>query len=260
MAKLDLKKMTLISARASLAKKEFSARELTESYLQEIASKNPDWNVYLEVFDDALASAEALDEQFKRGLPSGVLHGLPLAFKDNILIKGKKVSATSKILEGYTASYDATVSVKIKEAGAIILGRTNMDEFAMGVSTEQSAYGATKNPRDPSRVPGGSSGGSAATVAGDLALGALGSDTAGSIRQPASFCGVVGLKPTYGRVSRHGLIALTSSLDCIGPITKTVADAEMIYEVIKGVDKLDSTSANGNLEVGLTHGSPPSKS
>ena len=257
---LDLKKMTLVSTRASLAKKEFSARELTESYLKEIANKNPEWNVYLEVFDDVLASAEALDKKMARGEKLGALHGLPLAFKDNILVKGKIASAASKILKNYVASYDATVTAKLKQSGALILGRVNMDEFAMGVSTEQSAYGPTKNPRDSTRVPGGSSGGSAAAVAGDLALGALGSDTAGSIRQPASFCGVVGLKPTYGRVSRHGLIALTSSLDCIGPITKTVADAEMIYEVIKGADKLDATSANGDLGVQLPSGSPTSKS
>ena len=246
MAEINLQKLTLVEAKQKLLGKEFSVRELTESYLKRIGEKNADWNVYLEVFDDALAQAKILDEKLSRGDTSGALHGLPLAFKDNILIEGKIASAASKILGNYVASYDATATAKLKNEGALILGRVNMDEFAMGVSTEHSAYGATKNPRDPSRVPGGSSGGSAAAVAGDLALASLGSDTAGSIRQPASFCGVVGFKPTYGRVSRHGLIALTSSLDCIGPITKTVADAEMIYDVIKGADQLDSTSARGD--------------
>ncbi len=254
MAKIELKNLTLKTARESLVKKEFSVRELTESYLKEIESKNPDWNVYLEVFDDALAQAESLDKRLESGESVGALYGLPIALKDNILVNGKRVGAASKILEGYVASYDATATAKLKAEGALLLGRVNMDEFAMGVSTEQSAYGATKNPRDPSRVPGGSSGGSAAAVAGDLALGSLGSDTAGSIRQPASFCGVVGFKPTYGRVSRHGLIALTSSLDVIGPITKTVEDAEIIYDVIKGADNLDSTSARGNEDLPAKNG------
>lgn len=235
-------------------KKEFSVRELTESYLKEIENKNPDWNVYLEVFDDALAQAESLDKKLANGADVGMLHGLPIALKDNILVEGKVASAASKILENYVASYDATATAKLKRERALLLGRVNMDEFAMGVSTEQSAYGATKNPRDPSCVPGGSSGGSAAAVAGDLALGSLGSDTAGSIRQPASFCGVVGFKPTYGRVSRHGLIALTSSLDVIGPITKTVEDAEIIYDVIKGADNLDSTSARGDEDLPAKNG------
>lgn len=254
MAKIDLKNLTLKTARESLVKKEFSVRELTESYLKEIENKNPDWNVYLEVFDDALAQAESLDKKLANGADVGMLHGLPIALKDNILVEGKVASAASKILENYVASYDATATAKLKRERALLLGRVNMDEFAMGVSTEQSAYGATKNPRDPSCVPGGSSGGSAAAVAGDLALGSLGSDTAGSIRQPASFCGVVGFKPTYGRVSRHGLIALTSSLDVIGPITKTVEDAEIIYDVIKGADNLDSTSARGDEDLPAKNG------
>jgi len=180
----------------------------------------------------------ALDELFARK----PLLGIPVAVKDNILIEGRKASAASKILEEYVASYDATAIKKLKAAGALFIGRVNMDEFAMGGSTENSAYGVTRNPYDLSRVSGGSSGGSAAAVAMMGALAALGSDTGGSIRQPSSYCGVVGLKPTYGSVSRHGLMAMASSLDIIGPITQSVADAELILNVIQGEDGYDSTS------------------
>ena len=171
--------------------------------------------------------------------------GIPFAIKDNILVKGKTASSASKILENYKATYDATVIKKLQqENGAVLIGRTNMDEFAMGGSTEKSAYGVTKNPHDTSRVPGGTSGGSAAAVASDMALVALGSDTGGSIRQPSSFCGVVGLKPTYGAVSRYGLMATVSSFDQIGPIAKTVGDAEIIFNAINGRDANDSTTFN----------------
>ena len=211
-----------------------SALDPARDCLKKIDNKNKNINAYLEVFDD-------IEEQFEN-MKSGPLSGIPFAIKDNILIKGKNCSAGSKILENYRAPYDATVIEKLRAAGAVFLGRTNMDEFAMGSSTENSAFGSTKNPHNLERVPGGSSGGSAAAVAMGGALAAIGSDTGGSIRQPASFCGVVGLKPTYGAVSRHGLIAMASSLDQIGPITNSVEDAEIIFNVIKGKDKMDSTS------------------
>ena len=200
----------------------------------EIIEKDKDIHAFLEVFDDARSYGE------------GPLSGKTIAIKDNILFEGHKVSAASKILENFTAPYDATVISRLKEAGAIIIGRTNMDEFAMGSSTENSAYGVTKNPHDLECVAGGSSGGAAASVAAGMCDMALGSDTGGSIRQPAAFCGVVGLKPTYGRVSRHGLIAMASSFDQIGPLGNTVSDVETLYNVIKGEDKMDSTTISEN--------------
>ncbi len=237
----DLSKLTIESARKALDNKEFSARELTQASLDAIRKKDGEIRAFLEVFDDALAQADEADKRIATGEKLPLL-GIPVAIKDNILFEGHKATAGSKILDGFIAPYDSTVVKKLKAAGAIIIGRTNMDEFAMGSSTENSAYGASRNPRDLSRVPGGSSGGSAAAVAGDLVLAALGSDTGGSIRQPAALCGIVGLKTTYGRVSRSGLIALASSLDQIGPLAKTIGDAEIIYDAIKGQDSLDSTS------------------
>ena len=234
-------KLTIKSAREALKRGDFTARQLTEACLAVIKEKNGELHAFLEVYDDVLEQADEADKKIKAGEDTPLL-GIPLAIKDNILMKGKRASAGSKILENYIATYDSTVVKKLKEAGAIIIGRANCDEFAMGSSTENSAYGPTKNPYDISRVPGGSSGGSAVVVATGMALGSLGSDTGGSIRQPAAFCGVVGFKPTYGRVSRSGLIALGSSLDQIGPFTKTVGDTETIYNVLKGKDILDSTT------------------
>lgn len=239
---INAENLTIEKTRELIEKGEFSVRELVSYYQEKIKEKDGELNAYREIFDDAFEEAEKIDLKLKHGDTPRALEGVPFAVKDNILIKGKMAGASSKILEGYTASYNATVIDKLKKEGAIFLGRANMDEFAMGSSTENSAYGPTKNPCDISRVPGGSSGGSAAAVSADMALAALGSDTGGSIRQPAAFCGVVGLKPTYGAVSRSGLISMASSLDQIGPITKIVRDAEIIFDVIKGKDDLDSTT------------------
>jgi len=223
---------------------ETTAVKLTEEYFSRIEKKDPEIGAYLTLMkDSAMQKARAADEKIKKGENINMLEGIPCAIKDNICVAGERATAASKILDNYIAPYDATVVKKIKEAGAVILGKTNMDEFAMGASTENSAYQKTKNPLDLKRVPGGSSGGSAAAVAGDMAVWALGSDTGGSIRQPASFCGVVGLKPTYGRVSRYGLIAMASSFDQIGPITKSVEDAAVVLSAIAGEDRMDSTSA-----------------
>ncbi|KKU59225.1 MAG: Glutamyl-tRNA(Gln) amidotransferase subunit A [Parcubacteria group bacterium GW2011_GWA2_47_12] len=238
---IALKTLTIQKVHNALVKGEYSALELAETYLAEIEKKNKELNAYLEVFADVREQAREADKKIKAG-KAEILTGIPLAIKDNILIQARRASAASKILEGYVAPYDATAIKKLKKAGAIFLGRTNCDEFAMGGSTENSAYGVTKNPYDTERVAGGSSGGSGAAVAANLALAALGSDTGGSVRQPASFCGVVGFKPSYGVVSRNGLIAMGSSLDCIGPIAKTVEDAEIIFDCIRGKDSLDSTS------------------
>jgi len=239
---IDLTTLTIKKAHEGLMSGDFTAVELSQAYLEEIKNKNADINAYLEVYEDVVKQAEEADRKIKSKININLLIGIPFAIKDNILIDGRKVGAASKILEGYVAPYDATAISNLKEKGVVFIGRVNMDEFAMGGSTENSAYGVTKNPVDTSRVAGGSSGGSAAAVAMNGALVALGSDTGGSVRQPASFCGVVGLKPTYGAVSRHGLMAMGSSLDVIGPIGKTVEDVEIIFDAIKGQDKYDSTS------------------
>jgi len=229
----------------AIKKKEVSAREVVQSFLDRASDLNPKLNAFLEVkVEEALEKAQFLDDKISRGEPTGLLAGVPIAIKDNICIDGWKATCASKILEGFVASYDATVIRKLKSADAIFLGRTNLDEFAMGSSTENSAYGATKNPWNLDCVPGGSSGGSAAAVSARLSPLALGSDTGGSIRQPASFCGILGLKPTYGRVSRFGLIAFASSLDQIGPFALTAQDCALLLQVISGGDSLDSTSSD----------------
>ncbi|MDP2650914.1 MAG: amidase family protein, partial [bacterium] len=243
---MELINFTIKQLSQGLRNKEFSVAELTEAYLGQIEEKDKEFEAYLSVDrEGALSAARGVDELLKRGEPIGALAGIPLAIKDNILIEGGPATAGSKILKDYTAAYDATVIQKLKRENAVFLGKTNLDEFAMGSSTENSGYQITKNPHDLSRVPGGSSGGSAVAVAANMAAGALGSDTGGSIRQPAGFCGVVGLKPTYGAVSRYGLIALASSLDQIGPLTKTVEDAAILFRAIAGHDKNDSTSVSG---------------
>ena len=244
---IDLNKLTIKSASEHLSKGDFSARELSGEYLKKIAEKNPEINAYLEVYEDVLDQADSADKILKSGSGISKLTGIPLALTDNILVTGKRATAASKILDGFVAPYDATVITKLKKENAVFLGRANMDEFAMGGSTENSAFGVVKNPLDTTRVAGGSSGGSVAAVAMDGALAALGSDTGGSVREPSAFCGLVGLKPTYGGVSRHGLMAMGSSLDVIGPVTKTVTDSEILFDAIKGLDTMDSTTFPENL-------------
>jgi aspartyl-tRNA(Asn)/glutamyl-tRNA(Gln) amidotransferase subunit A len=240
---MHLHDLTIKTIREGLLNKKFSALELVQAYFRFIKEKDQEVQAFLSLNEEeALRAAERADIIISKGEEASPLLGIPVALKDNILVLGGVTTAASKILENYRGSYDATVVKKLREAGAVIMGKTNLDEFAMGSSTENSAYKKTRNPHDLQRVPGGSSGGSAAAVAAHMVPTALGSDTGGSIRQPASFCGVVGLKPTYGRVSRYGLIAMASSLDQIGPIAKTVEDADVVYETIKGYDPHDATT------------------
>ncbi|MCD8495015.1 MAG: Asp-tRNA(Asn)/Glu-tRNA(Gln) amidotransferase subunit GatA [Candidatus Pacebacteria bacterium] len=231
--------------------KDFTVREIIDDYLAHIAAVNPEMNAYLEIFDDI----DDLVNRAEQMIASGDIHpltGVPVAIKDNMLYKGKISSASSRMLEHHRATYNADVVDNLLTQGAIIIGRTNMDEFAMGSSTETSAFGITKNPRDMTRVPGGSSGGAAAALAMDGALISLGSDTGGSIRQPASFCGLVGLKPTYGSLSRSGLMAMASSLDIIGPLTKNVDDAERSFYALARHDENDSTSIPQSMRDAVT--------
>ncbi len=222
---------------------EKSAEEITRGFLDAIAQKNPEINAFVEVFEEgALARAKELDQKRARGEKLGALAGVPVAIKDNILFKDHKATCCSKMLENYVASYTSTVVEKLLAADAVIIGRTNMDEFAMGSTNQTSVYGPVKNPVDVTRVPGGSSGGSAAAVAAGMVPLALGTDTGGSVRQPAGFCGVVGIKPGYGRISRYGVIAFASSADQVGVLASNVKDAALALEVLAGKDAHDSTS------------------
>jgi aspartyl-tRNA(Asn)/glutamyl-tRNA(Gln) amidotransferase subunit A len=239
---IDLHKLTIHKAQDLLTSKEISAKELTQAVIERTRSVEPSVDAYITVTEDiALAQAEAADKAISEN-DIRPLTGIPLAVKDLICTKGVKTTCASKILENFIPPYDATVMDRLNAAGAVMVGKVNMDEFAMGSSTENSGIKVTKNPWNLSHVPGGSSGGSAAAVAADMCLGSLGSDTGGSIRQPASHCGVVGLKPTYGRVSRFGLVAFASSLDQIGPLAKDVTDAAIMLQVIAGYDPKDATS------------------
>lgn len=231
--------------REKIKNKEISSLSITKEYIEEI--KKSDLNAVIEIFDDALENAKIIDEKIANGF-NGLLAGVPILIKDNILIKGKHASAASNFLREYIAEYTSTVANKLLKEGAVILGRTNMDEFAMGSGTENSCYGKTLNPYDKTRVPGGSSGGSAAAVASNICAGALGTDTGGSIRQPSAYCGLVGIKPTYGRVSRFGVIAYASSLEQVGPITKNVEDNALLLQVLSGFDENDMTTSRKPIE------------
>jgi len=235
--------MTVKELAQALESGKLTSMEITQAYLQSIDAQDKTINAYLEVYaESALEEAEKSDERRKNGEALSVLDGVPVAVKDNILVKGKACTCASKMLKDFISPYDATATEKLKAAGMPILGKLNMDEFAMGSSTENSAFGICRNPWAKDRVPGGSSGGPAAAVAAGMAPIALGSDTGGSIRQPASFCGVVGVKPAYGTVSRYGLVAFGSSLDQIGPLAKTAEDATLMMGVIAGFDPHDATS------------------
>jgi aspartyl-tRNA(Asn)/glutamyl-tRNA(Gln) amidotransferase subunit A len=238
----ELFRLTINDARAALRKREISAVELTRACLERISATEPKLNAFLTVAEsEALTQAQAADQRLAGTQPAPALCGIPLGIKDIFCVRGMRTTCASRILENFVPPFDATVIVRLREAGAVFLGKLNMDEFAMGSSTENSAFGPTRNPYDLARVPGGSSGGSAAAVAADECLASLGTDTGGSIRQPAALCGIVGVKPTYSRVSRYGIVAFASSLDQVGPLTKTVRDGAIMMHALAGVDPRDST-------------------
>ncbi len=242
---MDLTKLTIAELQEQLRKRAVTAREIAEAHLKRINERDPQVKAFLRLSPErALEQAAAIDRMVEKKQPLPPLAGVPMAIKDVIATREVPTTAGSRILENYRPPYDATAVARLEQAGAVILGKSNCDEFAMGSSTENSSYFPTRNPHDLERVPGGSSGGSAAAVADALALASLGSDTGGSIRQPASFCGVVGVMGTYGRVSRYGLIAFASSLDHIGPFARTVRDAAAVLQVMAGRDSNDSTSAD----------------
>src|SRR5229473_2724500 len=242
---MNLTGLTIDSARSAVQERKTSAAALVEAFYVKIAADDPKIGAYLTLSEDrALAKAAQVDGLAEKGEELPPLAGVPVGIKDVLVTKGIRTTAGSKILGTYIPPYDCTAVARLEAAGAVVLGKLNCDEFAMGSSNEKSAWKPVHNPRDLSRVPGGSSGGSAAAVAADMAVVTLGSDTGGSIRQPAAFCGVVGLMPTYGRVSRYGLIAFASSLDHIGPLAKTVKDAAIVLQTIAGRDPMDSTSAD----------------
>lgn len=242
---MDINKITIKEASRLIKNKELSPVELTKAFIERIENFDKNLNTYITVLaDSAISTAENAEKEIMNGNYSGPLHGVPIGLKDIFVMKGVAATCGSRMLENFVSPYDATVTSRIKKAGAVILGKNNMDEFAMGSSNETSFFGPVKNPWNMGKVPGGSSGGSASATAAGLCTASLGTDTGGSIRQPAALCGVTGLKPTYGRVSRYGMIAFASSLDQAGPLTKSVEDAAIILNIISGKDDYDSTSVD----------------